>query len=298
MATETLSVMFVSEMSRELRGARLFSFTPPVQRHDQLDRPLVVSRERVPMIMIFETDTGMEVPAITTDQMREVDRIAVEETGPNLYQMMENAGRNLAALALELLGDSWNQARIVALAGSGGNGGGAICAARHLANRDLNVRLCLSSPDRLGEVPTWQRCIYQGSGGIVVTLDQLDQEPADLILDGIIGYSLRSAPQELAAELIEWANAQAAAQILSLDVPSGVDSTTGETPGVYVHAHTTMTLALPKTGLIPEKTGKLMLADLGIPKETYRRVKGIAYTSPFGNRYRVPLHPKLRNQAG
>ena len=49
-----------------------------------------------PKINTFKTDTGIEVGAVTADQMREVDRIAMEETGPNLFQMMENAGRNLA----------------------------------------------------------------------------------------------------------------------------------------------------------------------------------------------------------
>lgn len=242
-------------------------------------------------IMTFQTGTGIEVPAITTDQMREVDRIAVDETGPNLYQMMENAGRNLAALTLEMLGSDWKDARVVAIAGSGGNGGGVICAARHLANREMNIRLCLSSPNHLGEVPTWQKLVYQGAGGSETTIDQLDQEPVDFILDGVIGYSLRSSPYGLAADLIKWANHKVDAHVLSLDVPSGVDSTTGDAPGVYIHADTTMTLALPKTGLVPEKTGTLILADLGIPKETYNRVEGLTYQSPFGDRYRVLLKP-------
>jgi len=57
--------------------------------------------------MKFFTDSGIEVPAVTEDQMREVDRIAMEETGPNLYQMMENAGRNLALQAIEVSGPNW-----------------------------------------------------------------------------------------------------------------------------------------------------------------------------------------------
>jgi NAD(P)H-hydrate epimerase len=75
---------------------------------------------------------------------------------------------------------------------------------------------------------------------------------------------------------------------LALDVPSGVDSTTGDTPGDFMRAHSTMTLALPKTGLLPEKTGDLFLADIGIPEETYRRL-GLNYVSPFGNRFMIPL---------
>ena len=80
--------------------------------------------------MQFIIDTGIVVPAITTEQMIGVDRLAVEEFGPNLFQMMENAGRNLALHAIECLGDAWRRtAGIVVLAGTGGNGGG-ICAAR------------------------------------------------------------------------------------------------------------------------------------------------------------------------
>ena len=59
----------------------------------------------------------------------------MQQTGPNLFQMMENAGRNLAEMALERLGGDWQEARVVVLAGTGGNRGGGITAAHHLANR-------------------------------------------------------------------------------------------------------------------------------------------------------------------
>src|SRR5262245_20486308 len=98
------------------------------------------------------TASGLEVPAVTAEQMREIDRIAIEETGPNLFQMMENAGHNLAALSMELLGNGWQQASYLVLAGSGGNGGGGICAGRHLANHGCRVSLCLADPEQLGEV--------------------------------------------------------------------------------------------------------------------------------------------------
>ncbi len=235
----------------------------------------------------FFTDTGIEVPAVTTDQMREVDRIAIEETGPNLFQMMENAGRNLALLAMETLGQDWPQAKIVVLAGSGGNGGGGICAARHLANRGADVTLCLGAPDRLGDVPAFQRKIFQGTSGKEVDAKDLGQVAPDFILDALIGYSLRAAPRGVAAELIRWAN-ETNVPTLALDVPSGVDSSTGHAEGDFINARWTMTLALPKTGLLPEKTGKLFLADIGIPEETYRRL-GLAYVPPFGDRFRVPL---------
>ena len=241
----------------------------------------------------FLTDSGKEVPALTTAQMREVDRIAIQETGPNLFQMMENAGRSLAEMALERLGGDWQNARIVVLAGTGGNGGGGITAARHLANRGARVELCLAVPDRLSEVAAWQRKVFQSTSGKEVEFRNLDSSPVRLILDALIGYGLQSAPGGGFAALIRWANSTRA-PIISLDVPSGRDSTTGATPGEFIWPSETMTLALPKTGLAQQGVGELVLADIGIPEETYRRL-GVSYVSPFGNRFRVPLF--YRNKA-
>lgn len=243
----------------------------------------------------YETDTGVAVLAVTTAQMREVDRVAVNETGPNLYQMMENAGRNLAAAALDMLGERWNEARIVVLAGTGGNGGGGICAARHLANRGAGVALCLTARERLRDVPAWQYQVFRSTGGQELRPQEMANERADLVLDALIGYSLDGAPLGVYADLIGWAN-DSGASVLSLDVPSGVNATTAATSDATVRAHTTMTLALPKTGLVAEHTGRLLLADIGIPTETYRRA-GINYLSPFDTRYIVPLHLQPREAA-
>jgi len=242
--------------------------------------------QRTPSTSFF-TLAGIGVPAVTTDQMREIDRIAMEETGPNLFQMMENAGRNLAEMALECLGGNWRQARIVVLAGTGGNGGGGIVAARHLANHGARVALCLAAPDKLGEIPAWQYKIFRSTGGQEVLPRDLNKEAVLIILDALIGYSLQSAPRGVFADLIAWANSTRA-PILSLDVPSGIDSTTGETPGEFIETVWTMTLALPKTGLALGKAGQVLLADIGIPQETYRRI-GLTYTPPFGDRFRVLL---------
>ncbi len=240
-----------------------------------------------PQFVKFCTDTGIEVPAVTAPQMREIDRICLEETGPNLYQMMENAGRNLAQLALEKVGADWRAAEFLVLAGTGGNGGGGICAARHLANRGASVKLCLAAPDRLGQVPAFQRKVFASTPGEEITPDQLDSLRPTFILDALLGYSLRGAPREPYAGLIRWAN-QAGAPILALDLPSGLNATTGETPGEFVRATCTLTLALPKTGLTHPCTGQLILADIGIPPAVFARL-GLPYTPPFGPRSRLPL---------
>jgi len=240
------------------------------------------------MIAQFTTDDGVVVPAVTAEQMREIDRIAVEETGPNLYQMMENAGRNLAGVALEILGDGSAESRILVLAGTGGNGGGGICAARHLANRGVDVALRMADPLALSEVAKWQFRVFGATSGKVLAAADLGGESFDLIVDALIGYSLKGAPQGAFADLIHWANG-AGTKILALDIPSGLDSTTGDTPGCAIAAQTTVTLALPKTGLIAGAAGQLLLADIGIPFETYRRLN-LSYVPPFGSSYVVPLH--------
>ncbi|NEQ50745.1 MAG: NAD(P)H-hydrate epimerase [Leptolyngbya sp. SIO3F4] len=240
----------------------------------------------------FFTDTGLEVPAVTTEQMIEVDRIAVAAMGPNLFQMMENAGRNLALQAIDCLGDHWQQSHIVVLAGSGGNGGGGICAARHLANRGARVTLCVSAAEaRLTDVTRWQRHVVQGTATKELDIADLlvADVPVDLIIDALIGYRLHAAPRGNAQQLIHWANITDA-PILSLDVPSGVNATTGKTPGEVIRAHWTMTLALPKTGLWPGETGELWLADIGIPPEVYRQeTLALKYTPPFGKYYRIRI---------
>jgi NAD(P)H-hydrate epimerase len=94
-----------------------------------------------------------------------------------------------------------------------------------------------------------------------------------VVLDGLIGYSLRGAPRAAAAELIRWANGQRA-PILALDVPSGIDAGTGTVYEPAIRASATLTLALPKKGMrlpgVEALVGELYLADISVPPELYR----------------------------
>jgi NAD(P)H-hydrate epimerase len=159
-----------------------------------------------------------DIPALTADQMREVDRVMVEDLHIELVQMMENAGRGLAELALA----RFAPASACILAGPGGNGGGGMTAARHLANRGCEVSVVLSEPDQLTAVPAHQADILARLG--LAISDQPTR--AEVVVDALIGYSLRGSPTGRAAELIAWANAQPN-PILALDTPSGLDVTTG-----------------------------------------------------------------------
>lgn len=239
----------------------------------------------------FVTDAGIQVPAVTAEQMREVDRLAIEEVGPNLYQMMENAGRSLALTVLDAMGGASAPQPVVVLAGTGGNGGGGICAARHLANRGVDVTVVLSELPGLKAVTEEQLSTYRGTGGRVASLDELPEREAGVVVDAIIGYSLGGAPRDAPREMIEWTIAQTV-PVICLDVPSGIDATSGEAPGAHVLASATLTLALPKTGLDVAAVGDLFLADIGIPREVYRRSGIDVPAHVFGERYRVSVRPQ------
>ena len=153
--------------------------------------------------MRFRTVDGGLVPAVTAEQMREVDRIAVEEFGLGILQMMENAGRNLAQNVLDMLDGKRGQ--VAVLAGSGGNGGGGLCCARHLHNRGYRVSVLL---DRDADALTGAACsqlkILAASG--VEPIDHLQAEEvlwrSEVVVDALIGYGLRGAPQGWTADLI------------------------------------------------------------------------------------------------
>jgi NAD(P)H-hydrate epimerase len=228
----------------------------------------------------FRTLGGTCVPAVTADEMRDVDRVAVEEFGIDLLQMMENAGRNLAWHAREM-GEE-----ITVVAGPGGNGGGGLVCARHFHNRGIPVRVVLDrSPADLAGAAAHQHSILEETG-ITVTVGADPIGRSDLLVDALIGYGLSGPVRGSAADLVAAMN-RSAAPVLSLDVPSGRDATTGDEPGDAVDPARVVTLALPKTGLRGLDC-PLYLADISLPAALYERLD-IDYTNPFGDRYWVAI---------
>ncbi len=243
---------------------------------------------------LFWTEDGVPIPAVTAEQMREVDRIAVKDFGLGILQMMENAGRNLAENVVEMLAGT--RGEVTVLAGAGGNGGGGLCAARHLHNRGYEVHLVLDrEASALGDAAANQLRILQAAGLRPVDPSGAEEaiRRAEVVVDALIGYSLRGAPRGRAAELIELSN-EHARQVLALDVPSGLDATTGDTPGAVVHPDRTLTLALPKTGLAAI-SGEIYLADIGIPPEVYEPF-GLSFEPFFQGRYWMPLQRQAESK--
>jgi NAD(P)H-hydrate epimerase len=227
---------------------------------------------------------GDRLAWITVEQMREVDRVAIE-VGLSLVRMMENAGANLAALARELLGGDVAERRIAVLAGPGGNGGGGLVAARRLAAAGAEVEVRLGAePERLAPVPAEQLAILAEMGvpaEVGVGSGSARLADGDLVIDALLGYSGKGAPRGEIAALIE---ATAGARVLALDNPSGLELESGTVHELAVRAAATMTLALPKQALrdraAREWVGELYLADISVPPVVYERL-GIAYETPF-----------------
>lgn len=212
------------------------------------------------------------LPAVTAAEMADVDKLALAR-GLELLQMMENAGALLARLVHHRFPAA---SRVLVLAGPGGNGGGALVAARRLAGFGYEVMvipmtgMAQLTPvaahqarllERISAVSWWPGKHPEAGLPEALTKD-------DVIIDGILGYSVRGAPHGAAAQWILAANRHPAPKV-ALDVPSGLNPDDGTTAGEAIRAHTSLTLALPKQGLLSESArpwiGDLALGDIGIP---------------------------------
>lgn len=231
------------------------------------------------------------IPALTTAQMIEVDRAMIEDYHIELIQMMENAGRTFAELARRWLGGTVKGHSVIVLCGNGNNGGGGMTAARRLHNWGAEIIVTLTkSADDLRGVPARQLDILQRMKVPILEPASLPSTPS-LILDAIIGYSLSGSPRGVAADIIRWANMQDA-PILSLDTPSGLDVTSGTPHDPTIRATATLTLALPKQGLLKPQSspyvGELYLADISVPPALYSNM-GISVPPLFTESDLIPV---------
>lgn len=128
----------------------------------------------------------------------------------------------------------------------------------------------VSDSRRLTGVPAQQLALYRATNGRIADPRDLGSLQPALMVDALLGYSLEGAPRGMVDDLIGWMS-NVAAPVVALDVPSGIDASTGDTPGSHVRATTTVTLALPKTGLHVDAVGELWVADIGIPRGVFER---------------------------
>lgn len=221
----------------------------------------------------------MFMRVVTARQMQELDRRAIDERGIPGLQLMENAGRGAFEQIKRCFpGDPGRS--IVVLCGRGNNGGDGFVIARHFLKEGARVTVfLLSSADRVsGDARTNLQAYLQTGGALQEILDEEqwgrsagDMKHAGIIVDALLGTGLSSELSGLYKRAIEDINALSHARVVSADIPSGIDATTGRVLGAAVKAHLTCTFGLPKRGLLvypgASHAGRLEVIDIGIPEE-------------------------------
>lgn len=207
---------------------------------------------------------------LTTAEMAEADRLASAAGIPSL-SLMENAGRAVASEATKMLPKPGS--RIAVLCGPGNNGGDGFVAARHLQRSGYDVRLFLigDRKDLKGDAAEmamrWE--------GPVRSLERGVTQGIDLIIDALFGAGLSRALEGVAAEVVNEVNASGI-PVVAVDVPSGLDGSTGEQRGPTIQAKKTVTFFRKKRGhiLMPGRSccGEIVVANIGIPDEVLEKI--------------------------
>jgi NAD(P)H-hydrate epimerase len=225
----------------------------------------------------------MTTQFLTRAQVRELDRQAIEEFGIPGVVLMENAGRGAAEVLLRLrvVGP------VVICCGKGSNGGDGFVIARHLANRGTAVRVLLfCAPDELrGDAAINYHIVarlglpLEVHSGPTFDLQRVEREltAAAWVVDALFGTGL-SGPVRPPLDAVIAAINRAPAQVLAVDIPSGLDCDTGEPLGPTVRAHHTVTFAAQKVGFAnpaaQQWLGQVHLADIGIAPELLGKRSG------------------------
>ena len=206
----------------------------------------------------------MSLPSLTSAQVREVDRLAADRFAIPVSWLMEAAGWQVARQC---------RGQVYVVCGRGNNGGDGLAAARHLHRWGRLAGVACMDVEGLAGPAAEQARALQAVGVSV------DTEPvvrdAQLVLDALLGTGLTRPAEGRMAEWIGAING-AGRRVVAVDVPSGLDADTGQTPGACVRAAVTVTLGLPKPGLLggegPELAGEVWVADIGVPFEAYRAI--------------------------
>ncbi|HEV2226799.1 MAG TPA: NAD(P)H-hydrate epimerase [Nitrososphaerales archaeon] len=211
---------------------------------------------------------------LTAEEMAEADRIAIEEFGIDVVVLMENAGLQVGVLARKMLGGNVAGRRVCVIAGKGNNGGDGLVAARHLHNWGAEVAVVLGAEKGdLRDIPARQLRILEKMG-VDVNGPAGGFDRAELLIDALLGYGSMGNPKEPMASLINNINSSGI-PVLAVDIPSGMDATTGEPGEPCIVASSTVTFGLLKTGFLNREAlrfvGELYLADISFPPPIYQR---------------------------
>ncbi|MDI6699048.1 MAG: NAD(P)H-hydrate dehydratase [Candidatus Saccharicenans sp.] len=219
---------------------------------------------------------------LTAPQMKEIDRIAIEEIGLPGPVLMENAGLQVTAVLRNELGVEAGM-RVVVVAGRGNNGGDGLVVARHLHNQgvDCPVLLVARSSEVRGDAALNLQIARKVGVPIIEVGDEADWKRArrilsetPIIVDALFGTGLNSPLQGLYARVVRDIN-DSGAFVLAVDIPSGLSSDSFDLIGPCVRADLTVTLGAPKVAhLFPpaeDWVGELVVADISLPPFLFER---------------------------
>ncbi|HMC66737.1 MAG TPA: NAD(P)H-hydrate epimerase [Gemmataceae bacterium] len=212
---------------------------------------------------------------LSREEVRAVDRRAIEEFGMPGVVLMENAGRGAAELLVAL----GIHGRVLICCGKGNNGGDGFVIARHLDNRGVPVRLLLfCRPEELsGDAATNYRIIAKAGLPVEVHPEnpvdseafQRELNAAEWVVDALFGTGLTGPLRPPFDQIVAAINASPA-KVLAVDIPSGLDCDTGRPLGATVRAHHTATFVAPKKGFgepaAKEWLGHVHVIDIGVPR--------------------------------
>ncbi|HEX5210975.1 MAG TPA: NAD(P)H-hydrate dehydratase [Pseudolabrys sp.] len=209
---------------------------------------------------------------LTNAEMAEADRLTIAGGTPG-FDLMENAGRAVADAAAALPGR-----RVVVVAGPGNNGGDGFVAARHLAERGYIVHVAfVGDIARLKGDAALAAKTWRGKTAPAAPAELAD---CDIIIDAVFGAGLDREVEGLPRTMIEAMNA-CGRPVIAVDLPSGVNGTSGAVMGVAVKAAHTVTFFRRKTGhmLLPGRLhcGAIQVADIGIPANVLAMIKPAAF---------------------
>jgi hydroxyethylthiazole kinase-like uncharacterized protein yjeF len=215
-------------------------------------------------------------------EMAEADRLTIESGTPGAW-LMELAGGAVASEAGRLLRV---RGRIVIFCGPGNNGGDGFVAARLLAAKGHSIEVGLLGT--LGALRGDARSAAEAWPGVILPVDELHLDDADLAIDALFGAGLSRDLDEQAettlARIDDWARTTRK-PILAVDVPSGIDGSTGIVRGFAVRATRTITFFRRKPGhvLLPGRAycGETIIADIGIPSSVLTRIAPKTFLNSF-----------------
>ena len=222
----------------------------------------------------------MVLPGLTREQMIEVDRIMMNDLKIPIEFMMENAGYALAKFTVDI--SRFKKKDIHIVSGSGNNGGGGLVAARRLKAWNHDVKVFLPRGiESLRSVPFTQ---YERARAMGIPVSEGLPEihsKHTFILDAYLGYGYSKRQDSISDSVFEFLSHKK--NVISLDVPSGLDSDTGE--GVDgINPEATLTIAFPKKGLLQgdkSHVGSLYVCDIGVPASVYESQLGIEWIEPY-----------------